>query len=281
MTYFNLLDIPDQKVYRSKIDYFWGLSYCGSSSGYVIMASADSILMMNPFTRRKKVISIEYNLKHIGGHALLAFAKGSKEFIIVFLCKDIYSLHVYQSRKSFWDTYSREGKPWMVVDFVVLQNKIYVITDKAKIGILSLNSRSIKFLHLKNAPNVTCKYLKLVSCDEKLLVVHFEHGEILNVYKVDLLTMEYVKLENLGDIALFFAISANCYALWNPGRWGYEKNSLYYIACRFAECEVYSVDNKLQKTIVPAGLQAPRRSSFHWLDWCFRNEHNEVDYSLV
>ncbi|XP_061353043.1 uncharacterized protein LOC133297844 [Gastrolobium bilobum] len=279
------ISISERKVYRANVDYFWGLAYSGSSCGYLIHAGADNtLLLMNPFTRRKKLIStlaLEGNLQYISCQPLLAFVKGSEEFILVVLCKRSYSLHIYQSRHSCWVTYSTRGNPWKVVDFVVLNNTLYALTDEAKIGVLSLNSACLKFLALKNTPSVTSSYLKLVSNDGQLLVVHFEPKETFDVYKIDLSAMEWIRLETLGDLALFYATRTNCYALSNPGKWGYDSNSVYYIVAALPECQVYSGDNKLKYCIVPSGLRAPSRSSFYWLDWCFRHQHNEVDYSMV
>ncbi|XP_061353037.1 uncharacterized protein LOC133297840 isoform X2 [Gastrolobium bilobum] len=278
------VSISEQKVYRSKLDYFWGLSYSGTSSGYLIMAGYDKLLLMNPFTRRKKEIStlaIQGILNYYYIHPLLAFAKGSEEFIIVVFCKNYSSLHIYQSRHSCWVTYSVWGKPWKVVDFVVFNNTVYAITEKARIGVLGLNSACVKFLELKNTPSVKSTSLKLVSSDGQLLVVHFEPKETFDVYKIDLSTMEWIRLETLGDLALFYAKGRSCYALSNPAKCGYESNSLYYISPVSRECEVYSLNNELKNCIVPSGLRPPPRSRFYWLDWCFRRVREEVDYSLV
>jgi len=128
---------------------------------------------------------------------------------------------------------------------VVLHNTIHLITDKADIGILNVNSTNIKFLELNNAPSVTFSGLRLVSCDEQLLVVHFVPEKVLDVYKIDFSTMNYEKLETLGDVAFFYSSWTNFCALSNPSRWGYKCNSMYCI-CLFAECHVYSADdNKL------------------------------------
>ncbi|XP_061353051.1 uncharacterized protein LOC133297848 [Gastrolobium bilobum] len=280
-TYFSIR-ISEQKVYHSKLDYFRGLSYSGSSSGYLIMVGADKLLLMNPFTRIKKVFSklaIQDNLQYM--YCRLAFAKGSEEFIIVVLCKKLYSLHIYQSRHSCWVTYSTRGNPWKVEDFVVLNNTLYAITEDAKIGVLSLNSVSLRFLELKNTPNVTSSRLKLLSCDGQLLVVHHVNLSKFDVYKIDLCAMEWIRLETLGDLALFYGDDSNCYAFSNPGRWGYESNYLYYISTVFRGCIVCSLNNELKEGIVPSGLRPPTESRFDWLDWYFPNVRDEVDYALV
>ncbi|RHN81178.1 hypothetical protein MtrunA17_Chr1g0196241 [Medicago truncatula] len=86
-----------------------------------------------------------------------------------------------------------------------------------------------------------------------------------NVYKIDFSTMNYVKLEALGNIALFYAGKRNFYALSNPNRWGYESNSVYVInLSTYTQCSVYSGDGKkLQKCIT---LPAPHGTFSSMLD---------------
>lgn len=283
--YCSFYSIPEKRVYRSKRSFYFG-SYCGSSSGYLIMAGANKRLhLMNPFTRKYIIIdtsTVGDDFIHFTSHVLLAFAKGSNEFVIVASCKHFFGLHVYQSRYSNWVTYSKKGNPCKVVDFVVLHNTIYALTYKAEICVLSLNSPSLKLLELKNTPNIPYLWPKLLSCDGKLLVVYFTPKKSLDVYRIDLLTMSYAKLETLGDLALFYS-RHKCYALSNPDKLGYESNHVYYINSFSGECEVYSAsNNELIKCIVPTGRPCLHpRSKFHWLDWCFRHLHDEVDYSLV
>lgn len=286
--FFSLISIPDQRVYHSKmIDHFWHLAYSGCSSGYLIMTSQDnSFVLLNPFTRRKKVINtsaFQVNFSYFAYHVLLAFGKGTEEFVLVALCKCSGSLNVYQSRNSDWVTYSTIGNPGKVVDFVVLHNTIYVVTDKATIGVLDLNSANINFLELKSTPVVTSSsHLRLVSCDGQLLVIHITSDEILNVYKIDFSTKNFVKLETLGDIALFYASGEYFYALSNPRRWGYESNSLHVINLSSTKCIVCLGDeNKLPEYISHDIIQVPPIKRRYLLDWCFRHLHNEVDYSLV
>jgi hypothetical protein len=284
--YFNFMSIPEQRIYHSKmIDHYWDFAYCGFSSGYLIMTTQNnSFLLMNPFTRRKKIIhtsAFKVKFSYFAYHVLLAFCKGSEEFVFVALCNSSGSLHVYQSQNPCWVTYSTIGNPWKVVDFVVLYNTIYVVTDKAIIGVLDLNSANIKFLELKSTPAVTSfSHLRLVSCDGQLLVIHITLEEILNVYKIDFSTKNYVKLETLGDIALFYASGEYFYALSNPRMSGYEPNSLHVINL---SCTKYIVcvgdDNKLPEYIMHDTHRIPPRERGYLLDWCFKHLHYEVDYS--
>jgi len=245
------------------IDHFKHLAYTGCSSGYLIMTTANnSFLLINPFTRRKIEIftsTFEVSYSYFSYHVLLAFGKGSDEFVLVALCNRFGSLHVYQSRNFGWVTYSIKGNPWKVADFVVLHNTIYVVTNNANIGVLYLNSANINFLELKNTPSVTSySHLRLDSCDGKLLVIHITSGEILNVYNIDFSTKNYVQLKTLGDIALFYASGEYFYALSNPRRWGYESNSLHVINLSSRECIVcFGNDNELPDYIRHDRLQPP------------------------
>ncbi|XP_057425651.1 uncharacterized protein LOC130719016 [Lotus japonicus] len=217
-----------------------------------------------------------------GVTAHFAFVKGSKEYVLVFFSNGSCRLNVYQSQNSCWAFYSTKGDPLQIVDLVVFHNSIYVLTNKAKIGVLNLNSTSIKFVELKNTPSITYNDFRLVSCDGNLLVVLFVPGEILNMYKIDFSTMEFVKQDTLGELALFYSPYANCYALSNPRRWGYDSNTVYSIICAFPEYNVYSGNGKLQNHIrLDRGLQVPKRSILYWEDWYLPNLRDEVDYSLV
>jgi hypothetical protein len=163
-----------------------------------------------------------------------------------------------------------------VIDFVVFHNVIYVLTKWANIGMLSLNSANIKFLKLNNSTDVMCPLsLKLVNCDEQLLVVNFSEKMYLDVYKVDFSTMNYVKLETLGDIALFYALDRHCYSLSKPNMWGYESNSLY--ATNTYSTKYSGDDKKLEKYFT---LPAHLRTSHVTHDWNFRHIKYEVDSHL-
>jgi hypothetical protein len=114
-------------------------------------------------------------------------------------------------------------------------------------------------------------------------VVHTKPSVAFNVYKIDFSTLNYVKLENLGDIALFYTPGGKYYALSNPYMWGYESNSVYVINYSTTTCTVYfGDDHKLPEYTNYDIFQAPpphnERPSL--LDWYFRHLHYEVDYDL-
>ena len=221
---------------------------------------------------------------------LLAFCRGSEEFVLLVLCRDSNDLHVYQSRNFGWVTYLT---PQKVVDFVVLQSTIFVVTNKANIGIFNLNSANINFLELKSTIQVhfvSYSHVRLVSRDGHLLilVLHIIFKVTFNVYKIDFSTMNYVKLKTLGDIALFYAPKRKYYALSNPRTCGYENNFVYVINLACEKYTLFKGDvDKLPELILPIVLIAHPPLHPHpqpkqpYLDWCFRHVCNEVDYSLV
>jgi len=270
------------------VNNFFLYAYQGSSSGYLILTGRDnSFILINPFTRRKMVINnstFNVDFSCFSCQVLLAFSRGLKEFVLVVICRDPNNLHVYQNLG--WVTYLT---PQMVVDFAVLHNTIYVVTVKANIGILNLNSTNIKILDLKSTLGVisgSFSHVRLVSCDEHLLVLNIMSKVTFNVYKIDFSIMDYVKLETLGDIALFYAPKKKYYALSNPRMWGYENNSLYVIDLARDKYTLFKGDdNKMPEIILPMvhveGVPLRSSSEQPYLDWCFRHIRYEIDYSLV
>ncbi|XP_058734559.1 uncharacterized protein LOC131606327 [Vicia villosa] len=304
---YSFISIPNKKEYDLKMVSCFQLPKCiyvRVSSGYFIFAHENnSFLLFNPFTRKKLVIDATFRVNHMIFYryeALLAFEKCSEEFVLVVLCLESSRLYVYQSRHNGWFTYSTLRPEEVVVDFVVSNNIIYVVTNNASIGILNLNSRNIKFLNLKNTPDKLLNRgpsemsFKLVNCDEQLLVIDFRSWHSRrDVYKIDLSTMNYVKMETLGDIALFYVSFRNCRALSNPMRFGYRSNYVYEVNC-FSQCAMYDWnDYRLNCYDCSVGeldffdwcfrdlIGQGSVRDFNLFDWCFRHLNYQVDYSLV
>ncbi|XP_058739736.1 uncharacterized protein LOC131611925 [Vicia villosa] len=323
---YSFTSLPNQKVYplNKMMLKMLSYSYDGSfpiyvtcSSGYfVIIADSSSILLINPFTQIKKKVSCPstFKSKFCPQHnyrALLAFDKSSEEeFVLVFFFDYSNSFYVYQSRHNGWVTSSisfypnedpnkvpydvDDGFINLFVDFVALNNIIYVLTLEARIGVLCLNSNSanIEYLNMVNTPEFELPFelelerssFNLATCDEQLLLVRLnsdsEDGPPPDkkVYKIDFSTMTYVELETLGDIALFYVCLKSCKALSNPNRWGYESNSVYQVCSHGCTktCTVYNWDTKSNKYIAPPNPETNGRI----FDWCFRHPEYELDGSL-
>ncbi|KAK7395363.1 hypothetical protein VNO78_15915 [Psophocarpus tetragonolobus] len=284
MNSYSLYNIREQKIVLNYC-YLERFRYAGYSNGNITMVDVtnNKLLLINPFTRRIKEIStlaIKGKFPFIGSNFLFASVKDSKEFIIMGIGNHYQSLHVYHSRNSSWVTYSSQDNSWMVVNCLVFRNIVYVITNKARIGVLNLNSSSLKFLRLKNTPKVNNFHIKLVNHDGELLMVDFESQQQVDVYKIDFSTRAYVKLETVGELAIFYGWTS-CYALRKPVVWGYKNNFMYHLGGLHVGCEVY-FEGKLFKSILATGLPPYAFiSGISWVDWCFRHQHDEVDYSIV
>ncbi|XP_058730014.1 uncharacterized protein LOC131602050 [Vicia villosa] len=279
---YSFISIPNQKVYYLKtMRSFQPPNYVfvGVSSQYFILAHKNkSFMLFNPFTRKKMVINANESMFNNLYKVLLAFEKWSEKYVLVVLCKEPSRLCIYRSRSNGWFTYSALKPKEVVVDFVVLNYKIYVVTDKASIGVLNLNSGNIQFLNLKSTPHIdSSNSFKLVNCDEQLLLFHSISSYYRReVYKIDLSTMNYVKMKTLGDIALFYVSWRNCWALSNPKRMGYESNHVYEVSSP-SQCNKYDWNDGCPSKIYPY----IRYLNFNLFDWCFRHVKYEVDYSLV
>ncbi|KAJ7961170.1 F-box protein [Quillaja saponaria] len=165
-----------RQMFRVVLPYFWGKAYVGFSGGYMIMTGSSLLWLINPFTREQLHIPdspfLDYCISE-SDQAILASITGSEDFVIVSISSWLSCLNVYHSRNSRWATYSFNGEPWKVMDIVVFKGRIYAVTDKAEIGVLSLTSLKLTLLELKSSPSLDPDSVKLVGSDDHLLVVSF------------------------------------------------------------------------------------------------------------
>lgn len=105
------------------------------------------------------------------------------------------------------------------MDLAVFNGKIYVLTDRAGIGIFKLwPNPTLMLLDVKGTPIVSTMNLQLVILNEELLMLDKMHPECWT-YKLDLTNMEWVRVERLGNAALF--VHKNQIAIIsNPSKWG-------------------------------------------------------------
>ena len=291
--------LPEMLV--NELDYSM-LSYIGFSSGYLAMVNrkTNTFFLMNPFMRRKMQIpqlELPPRSPNILDRSMLACAlDSSEEFVFVVISRPLFNLFIYQSRKGCWESYDINGTSPHIVDVVVLHRALYAIDSHGRIGVLSLNTPRVKFLVFKNVPKVRFCKLRFVVSEGQLLVVQFRPLQEMEfkVFRIDFTTMEWVEIETLGDRALFLSRDTRCYALSNPGRWGYDSDCVYYVDGTNGRgtCSVFSMEAELIRSITRAGVvveangddglqHAYRARGQPWfVDWCFRNLRDEVDYSL-
>ncbi|XP_054782663.1 uncharacterized protein LOC129289950 [Prosopis cineraria] len=283
----SFFSISDERIYNTLLPFFSGFSLAGFSSGYMVMAGQDNaVVLVNPFARKKMTISGSPDqgcVIDLYDRATLAFAtNSSEEFVLVALCTWSFNMHVYQSRNSSWVIYSRWGTPWRVMDVVVCRNTLYAITDEAEIGVVMLNNNnhSLKILEFSNKPIFATSNLKLVSTDDKLLVVLVLPTLEVEIFMIDLSEMAWFKIELLGDRALFLGVNSKCYSLSNPGMWGFHSNCVYLISRNSPLCKLVSLKNQVIRVISLPENRGPLGAKLCNIDWCFRSRRDEMDYAL-
>ncbi|KAI4356059.1 hypothetical protein L6164_000111 [Bauhinia variegata] len=282
-----LLPIHEREMESS--DEFWK-PFLWFSSGYVIMQSTLKIWLINPFSRKEfhiptespcQVLDTQSNLVPSFDHAFLSFVVNSEDFLVLGL-STVYSSNVfiYQSRSSNWVGYSIEENQSRITDVVVFHHTIFAINSRGTIGKLRLNSSDFKALELNNVPRYIFCEPKLVSTNEELLVVLL--SQQLKIYKIDLSKKEWIRVQNLGDRALFVGKFMKGYALSNPSRWGYESNCVYDISQMHTVCHLYSMGDGggRVRTVQHYGNAATSRLLHYPMAWCFPTIRDQIDYSL-
>ncbi|XP_050258252.1 uncharacterized protein LOC126703326 [Quercus robur] len=107
---------------------------------------------------------------------------------------------------------------WIFVDLTVYKRKLYAITTGAGIGVVNLNSCPyVTPLEVKSIPNLKGG-LWLRGPDEQLLLIN-AIGNNHEVYELNFLKMEWVKMQNLGDQALFLDYYEGGLGFSNKTRW--------------------------------------------------------------
>jgi hypothetical protein len=137
-----------------------------------------------------------------------------REFVIIAIGCWYPSLQFCRSSDVNWTVYdyndkfkggATDDRRWFI-DIVVFKGKIYVLTNLGEIGILNLNSHSYVTLLEVKSIGAWNYALQLLAFDDQLLMIRrfepWEKNENL-VYEQDFLKMEWVKMQNFGDQALF------------------------------------------------------------------------------
>ncbi|XP_031257986.1 uncharacterized protein LOC116116024 [Pistacia vera] len=217
--YCHFFAIATRMKYKTKLPRcICNFEFClGVSSGYLIMlslktkdVSRDYLWVINPFTGHQILFPrmpwTPHCVKdyHDPGffHSIFAsFRSEGQDFLIMILDKYCLSLQFCISRDNKWKEYSYFGKGWHILDMAVFDGRIYVLNSLSQIGIFNLRSCDLRFLKLKLAPRfLSCCYnwIRFVVSNDHLFVF------VSNiVYRIDLSRMEWVKVYNLGDQALF------------------------------------------------------------------------------
>ncbi|XP_075663600.1 uncharacterized protein LOC142633266 [Castanea sativa] len=198
--------ILDQRWYKALLPSLVGKVCFGISSGYLIMEDKEKrpdsqMWLMNPFTRHElRFPSPPIQFQYVTLVSLVT--PSPPEFIII--CFYRQCLQFRRSTDVKWTLYNYDDRN-MIVDLAVFNGKIYIISNNADISLLNLNSLQphLTLLKVKGTADLNYGSWKLLVSDKQLLVIcgNTDH----EVYELNFLRMELVKIPNLGDQALFQA----------------------------------------------------------------------------
>lgn len=175
------------------------------------------------------------------------------------------SIQFYWSRDAKWTVHLDIDNRRDIVDIATFKGKIYYLTREFGLGTLKL---AASHHHPVLVPLEVNKngcftrhngYLdvELVASDEQLLMVVYLEIEVINVYELDLLKVEWRRVDRFGqDEALFTSspsLTKFSVLVKNPGRWGGHGNCIYHFVSG-KRGFVYSLDGKvLQSFSIPLG----------------------------
>ena len=227
--------ILDQRWCKALLPSLVGKVCFGISSGYLIMEDKkkrpdSQIWLMNPFTRHELRFPSPPNLFRCV--TLASLATPLPELVII--CFSSQCLQFRRSTDVNWTLYNYDDRN-MIADLAVFNGKIYIISNNADIRVLNLTSHPhLALLKVKGTADLNCGSWKLLCFDKQLLVI----GGITDheVYELNFLKMELVKIPNLGGQALFQEDSDGFSALSNMTRWEDSKhpsNCIYRIRSFF------------------------------------------------
>ncbi|KAM3761578.1 hypothetical protein ACB098_01G278800 [Castanea mollissima] len=222
--------IFDRRLYKAILPSLVGKTCSGLSCGYLVLEDrkkrADSeIWLLNPFTRHELRFSRPPNPYSF--IILASLATPLWEYVIIAFDRWSPFLQLCRFTDVNWTVYNSENfqgsptnSPWWFVDGVVFKGKIYVLTDHGEIGVLNLNPHP--YVTLLEIQSIGCSSfeLYLLAFDEQLFmirrVVSIAKKE---VYELNFSKMEWVKMQNFKDQALFLNSDYKSSGFSNITRW--------------------------------------------------------------
>lgn len=285
-----LYDMANGKKMNHTLHDMVGKVFIGCSAGYVAYEDMKRhIYLVNPLTGHQlSYHAPPYFLrgKSLHDHVILASTLSSKS--------DVMFLAISHSKCEYQVFYSRTGGWFMAllfgeqswVDVAVFKNQVYAVSSTAQLGKLRikpfhknwLNCTFIWLQDVRNTPKVNSNDLKLVVSNNQLLMVDFVPEKHLNIYMMDFDAMEWIKLDKLGDQALFLGGKLGS-AIRKPGRWGGQSNCVYYLDTSSARCCTYSMEAKLIDNF-PL-MENPTTYELCSLGWYYPHQCMKVNYLAI
>ncbi|KAJ0084770.1 hypothetical protein Patl1_29614 [Pistacia atlantica] len=177
---------------------------------------------------------------------------------------------------------SRDNNGWgrRISDIIVFHGWIYVVDCACQIGIFNLRSCDLRFLELKFAPRTYYgKWIRLVASNDQLFVII---GDSLEVYRIDLSRMEWAKVCNLGDQALFHSYNdMMCSKVINPSKWGGQTNCRYGLRFSSKTCNLSSFNREKPRSAITIDMlwigDSSRYASTKIYSWYCLNQSSSTD----
>ncbi|KAF3950013.1 hypothetical protein CMV_024179 [Castanea mollissima] len=194
--------IVDQRLFKALLPSLIGKELFGVSFGYLIIVdkkkiSVSEIWLLNPFTGHELFFPCPPNqFQYV---TLASLATPLPEFIII--CFSRECLQFRRSTDVNWTQYKYDN-PNMIYSFAFFNGKIYISNNEG-IRVLNLNPLHphLTLLNVKGNANVYPGLWQLLCFDKQLLLI--SGCSDYEVYELNFLKMELVKIPNLGDQALF------------------------------------------------------------------------------
>ncbi|XP_044478526.1 uncharacterized protein LOC123205602 [Mangifera indica] len=277
--------------YKSNLsEYFHNFIFClGVSRGFLIMKNYVSCYfwVVNPLTGQQfnfyrtpkfsdsvRICKDRAIFASIGSQdqdqdfASIGSQDQDQDFALVILSDSKANLELYTSREDQWKDYSYTGKHCRILDMIVFDGSIYVVTIDNKIGIFNVRSLVVKFLNLKSAPSLSWR-IRLVVSNDQLFVVDFITLCPVKVYRIDFSTMEWVGVKDLGGQALFIDLRGErCFKLMKSGG---RSNHVYVLSDY--ECKIYPFNDAEHTTLLSCKWKF-RAKTFCWY---FVDTSNSID----
>ncbi|XP_031252089.1 uncharacterized protein LOC116109985 [Pistacia vera] len=294
--YCHFFDIATRMKYKTKLPrYLCNFKFClGVSSGYLIMLSlkkkdvSRALWVINPFTGHQIQFPCMPRPPHINDcrdsgifrSIFASFGSQGQEFLIMILYEHDSSLQFCTSRDNKWKECHYINKGWRLLDIVVFYGRIYALDSNFQIGIFNLRSCDLRFLELKFAPRLCSyydKWIRLVTSNDQLFVV-----DPPVLYRIDLSRMEWVKVYNLSDQALFHGYDdMMCSKVINPSKWGGQTNYTYGLFFDSKRCSLYSFNREEPQNAI--AIDVLRNGDYSWYaspkmySWYFLHQSNGID----
>ncbi|XP_044482104.1 uncharacterized protein LOC123208647 [Mangifera indica] len=242
---------PSPSTYKTKLPYLPRNFCIGLSNGYLIMEDIlTNVWVINPITGhelRYPQLFETSNFLYCPDRAVFASIGDAKDnFLLVVLAPAYKKLMFFVSRVNQWQQFSYGGSNWSIVDIVIFKGRIFCVTSEYQIGVLSVKTCGVILLNLKGTPQLSnIRNVSFVASKNQLLVIDFPlHIHHLELYTIDLLKMEWVKVNRLRDEneAIFLGNHMSS-RLSNATNWGGQGNRIYFLPFieKNAGCHIYSL----------------------------------------